>query len=50
MLYTLVVILFALWLLGMLAGVTMHGIIHVFLGVAIVMLLFNLLSGRKPVV
>jgi hypothetical protein len=48
-LYTIAVILIVLWLLGLVSGTTMGGFIHVLLVIAIVMVLVNLISGRKPV-
>jgi len=48
MLYTLAVVLILLWLLGMLTSYTMGGVIHVLLVIALVMVLFNFFSGRKP--
>ena len=47
MLYTLAVILLVLWLLGLVSSYTMGGFIHILLVVAVVMVLVNLLSGRK---
>lgn len=49
MLYTLAVVLIALWLLGLLAGYAMGGLIHILLVVAIIMVLVNLISGRRPI-
>jgi hypothetical protein len=49
MLYTIAVVLLVLWLLGLLTGYTMAGFIHIFLVVAIVMVLVNLISGRRSV-
>ncbi len=46
MLYTIAVILLVLWLLGLVTSYTMGGFIHIFLVVAIVMVLINLFSGR----
>ena len=46
MLWTIIVILFILWLLGFsfhIAG----GLIHILIVVALVLLVFNLLSGRR---
>ena len=48
MLYTIAVVLIVLWLLGLVSSYTMGGIIHVLLVVAIVMILVNFISGRKP--
>ena len=49
MLYTFAVVLLILWLLGLVSSYTMGGFIHVLLVVAIVMVLVNLLSGRKRI-
>lgn len=49
MLYTLAVVLLILWLLGMVTSATMGGFIHILLVVAVVMILVNLISGRKSV-
>jgi hypothetical protein len=45
--WTIAVILLALWLLGLVSSYTMGGLIHVLLVIAIVMVLFNLISGRR---
>jgi predicted branched-subunit amino acid permease len=47
MLYTIAVILLVLWLLGLVTGATIGGFIHILLVVAIVMVLVNLISGRR---
>jgi hypothetical protein len=47
MFWTLVVVLLVLWALGLVTSYTMGGLIHVVLVVAVVMLLVNLISGRK---
>jgi len=47
MLYTLAVVLIILWLLGMVSSYTMGGFIHILLIVAVVMVLVNLISGRR---
>jgi hypothetical protein len=47
MLYTIAVILLVLWALGLVSSYTMGGFIHVLLVVAIVMVLVNLISGRR---
>ena len=49
MLYTIAVVLLVLWLLGLVTSSTMGGFIHILLVVAIVMVLVNLISGRKGV-
>ena len=48
MLWTIALILLVLWALGLVTGTTMGGLIHVLLVVALVMVLFNFISGRKP--
>lgn len=47
MLYTIAVILLILWVLGLVSSYTIGGFIHILLVVAVVMILVNLLSGRK---
>ena len=48
MLYTIAVVLLFLWLLGLVTSTTMGGFIHILLVIAIVMVLVNVISGRKP--
>jgi len=50
MLYTIAVVLIILWLLGMVTSYTIGGFIHVLLIVAVIMILVNLISGRRPIV
>jgi hypothetical protein len=50
MLWTIFVILLVLWLVGMVSSVTLGGFIHLLLVIALVMLVINLISGRRPVV
>jgi uncharacterized membrane protein YtjA (UPF0391 family) len=47
MLWTIFVILLILWLLGLVSGYTMGGIIHILLVVAIVVVLIQVIQGRK---
>jgi len=47
MLYTIAVILLVMWLLGLVTSYTMGGFIHILLVVAIVMVLVNLITGRR---
>jgi hypothetical protein len=49
MLWTVFVILLVLWLLGMVSSYTMGGFIHILLVVAIVVVLINLIQGRRVV-
>ena len=48
MLYTIAVVLIVLWLLGLVTSSTMGGFIHILLVIAVIMILVNLISGRKP--
>jgi hypothetical protein len=50
MLYTIAVVLIILWLLGLVTSYTMGGFIHILLVIAVVMILVNLISGRRPIV
>lgn len=50
MLETIAVILFVLWLLGMVSSYTMSGFIHILLVAAIVIVLMRVIRGRRPVV
>jgi len=50
MLWTILVILLILWLLGLVSGYTVGGFVHVLLVVALVILVINLLTGRRNVV
>jgi len=47
MLYTIAVILIVLWLLGFLTSYTMGGVIHILLVIAIIMILVNVIRGRR---
>lgn len=47
MLYTIAVVLLILWLLGLVTSTTIGGFIHILLVIAIVILLFRVISGRK---
>jgi len=47
MLYTIAVILLVLWLLGLVTSFTAGGFVHVLLVVAVIMVLFQLISGRR---
>jgi hypothetical protein len=50
MLWTIFVVLLVLWLVGMVSSVTLGGFIHLLLVIALVMLVINLISGRRTVV
>lgn len=47
MLWTICVILIILWLLGLVSGHAIGGLIHILLVIAIIMILVNFISGRK---
>ena len=47
MLYTIAVVLIIMWLLGMVTSSAMGGFIHILLVIAVVMILVNLITGRK---
>jgi hypothetical protein len=50
MLWTIFVILLVLWLLGVVSGYTIGSFIHLLLVLALVVLLINIISGRRTVV
>ena len=47
MLWTIFVILLVLWLLGVVSSYTVGGFIHILLVIALVVLLINIISGRR---
>ena len=47
MLWTLFVVLLVLWLLGMVTSTTFGGLVHVLLVVAVVVLILQLVTGRR---
>jgi len=49
MLWTIFVILLVLWLLGMVSSYTFGGFIHILLVIAIVVVLIQVISGRRQV-
>jgi Family of unknown function (DUF5670) len=49
MLWTIAVILFVLWALGLVTAYTMSGFIHLVLVCAIVIVLIRVIQGRRPV-
>ena len=48
MLWTIFVILMVLWLLGLVSSYTLGGFIHILLVIAVVVLIINLIQGRRP--
>ncbi len=49
MLWTIAVILLVLWAVGLVTAYTLGGFIHILLGLAIVVVLINVLQGRRAV-
>lgn len=49
MLWTITIILFILWILGLVSSYTLGGWIHILLVLAIIVLIFNLMSGRRAI-
>ena len=47
MLYTIAVVLIILWLLGFVTSYTMGGLIHVLLVIAVIVILVNVIQGRR---
>jgi len=47
MLWTIVVILVILWLLGFVSGYTLGGFIHILLVIAIIVVVVRLIQGRR---
>lgn len=50
MLWTIFVILLVLWLLGIVTSYTLGGFIHLLLVLAVIALVFQLITGRRTVV
>jgi hypothetical protein len=49
MLWTIAVILLVLWALGLATAYTLGGFVHILLVLAIVVVLINVIQGRRPV-
>ena len=47
MLWTIAVVLFVLWVLGLVSSYTMGGFIHILLLLAIAVVLINVIQGRR---
>jgi hypothetical protein len=47
MLYTIAVVLVVLWLLGLVTSYTIGGFIHILLVIAVIMILVNVINGRR---
>jgi hypothetical protein len=48
MLWTIAVVLIFLWLVGLVFSTPLGGFIHIFLVIAVVVILVNIIRGRKP--
>jgi len=48
MLWTIFVILLIMWALGLLTSYTMGGFVHILLVIALIVLVVNLVQGRRP--
>jgi len=49
MLWTIAVILFVLWALGLVSGYALSGFIHILLVLAIVVILIRVIQGRRAI-
>lgn len=49
MLWTIAVVLVVLWLLGIVANVTLGGFIHLLIVLAVASVLIRIIQGRKPI-
>ena len=49
MLWTVAVVLFVLWALGIVTAYTLSGFIHVLLVLAIIVVLINVIQGRRAI-
>jgi len=49
MLWTIAVILLVLWALGMLTSYTAGGVVHLLLVIAVIVVVFQFISGRRSV-
>jgi hypothetical protein len=47
MLYTIAIVLLILWLLGLVTSYTLGGFIHIFLVIALIVFLFNIVTSRR---
>ncbi|WP_428825631.1 lmo0937 family membrane protein [Azonexus sp. IMCC34842] len=47
MLYTIAVVMLILWLLGLVTSTTMGGFVHILLVIAVVVILIQVIGGRR---
>ena len=50
MLWTIALILFVMWALGLVTSYTLSGFIHILLVLAVVAVILGIVQGRRPVV
>jgi len=48
MIYTIAIVLLVLWALGLVTSYTLGGAVHLLLVVALIIVLVNFFSGRRP--
>ena len=49
MLWTIAIVLFVLWALGIVTAYTISGFIHLLLVLAIIVVLIRVIQGRRPI-
>jgi hypothetical protein len=49
MLYTIAVVLLVLWLLGMVSGAALGGVLHILLVLALVAIVIRVIQGRRVI-
>jgi hypothetical protein len=49
MLWTVAVVLFVLWALGLVTAYTLSGFIHILLVLAVIVVLIRVIQGRRPI-
>lgn len=47
MFWTIFVVLLVLWLIGLVTGTTFGGLVHLLILAAVIVLIYNVLSGRR---
>lgn len=47
MLYTIAIVLLVLWVLGLVTSTTLGGFVHILLVIAVVVVLLQIISGRR---
>ncbi|WP_300441229.1 lmo0937 family membrane protein [Zoogloea sp.] len=47
MLYTIAIVLLVLWVLGLVTSTTLGGFVHILLVIAVVVILLQVISGRR---